>query len=122
MNNLAKNIRTIREMKGIKQVEIALLLNKTQQFISKMENGKVNITPENLEQIAKHLGLEKQSLENFDEKIVFNISQNPNSNNGYVVNYTLPEDERKLYLEHIELLKEQNKYLQEENLKLKSLF
>lgn len=122
MNNLAKNIRTIREMKGIKQVEIALLLNKTQQFISKMENGKVNITPENLEQIAKHLGLEKQSLENFDEKIVFNISQNPNSSNGYVVNYTLPEDERKLYLEHIELLKEQNKYLQEENLKLKSLF
>lgn len=121
MNNLAKNIRIIREMKGIKQVEIALLLNKTQQFISKMENGKVDITPKNAEKIAKHFGLEKKNLENFDEKMIFNISQNPNSNYGYVVNYTLPEDERKLYLEHIELLKEQNKYLQEENLRLKNL-
>ncbi|WP_435356646.1 helix-turn-helix domain-containing protein [Emticicia sp. SJ17W-69] len=121
MSNLAKNIRTIREMKGIKQAEIARLLNKTQLFISKMENGKVDITPKNIETIAKYFGLEKESLENFDDSIFFNVSQNPNSNDKHISNQTLTENERKLYQEYIDLLRKQNSSLQTENQKLKDL-
>ena len=120
-SNLSKNIRKIREVKGIKQMEIALLLNKSQQFISKMENGKVDINEKDIDKIAKYLGIKRQELENFDEKILFQSSLISNSESNLPKHHFLAADERKIYQEYIELLREQNQNLQVENQRLKGL-
>ncbi len=45
-------------MKGIKQIEIAQLLNVRQQSISKLENGKISIGEQVAQKIANYLGFD----------------------------------------------------------------
>ena len=62
-------IRAVRMMKGIKQSELACFLNVKQQSISKLENGKTNISDEIAEKIANYLGFpSKDEMEIFYEK------------------------------------------------------
>ena len=49
-------IRAVRMMKGVKQSEIAQLLQVRQQSVSKLENGKTRISNEVAGKIARHLG------------------------------------------------------------------
>jgi transcriptional regulator with XRE-family HTH domain len=52
---VGRNIKYIRETKGIKQVNLANTLELSPQTLSYMENGKSEITIRKLEQIAKAL-------------------------------------------------------------------
>jgi DNA-binding XRE family transcriptional regulator len=61
MSGFSNKIRAIRMMKGIKQSEIAYLLNVKQQSISKIENGKIQIGKDVADKIARHLGFSNQS-------------------------------------------------------------
>lgn len=47
-------------MKGVKQSEIAQLLQVRQQSVSKLENGKTRISKEVAGKIARHLGFRDQ--------------------------------------------------------------
>ncbi|MCF0074534.1 helix-turn-helix domain-containing protein [Dyadobacter sp. CY261] len=66
-----EKIRAIRMMRGIKQSEIACLLNVKQQSISKIENGKVRIDKAVAEKIAQYFGFCNQfEMEAFYEKYI----------------------------------------------------
>lgn len=60
MTDFFKMIRAIRMMKGVKQSEIAQLLQVRQQSISKLENGKTRVSKEAAGKIARHLGFRDQ--------------------------------------------------------------
>lgn len=111
MTKTSTNIRKIRQMKGIKQQEIAGLLNKSQQFVSKIENGKTKIKSEDIEKMAKHLGVNKEEFETFDDKMVFNFTNNDKvESSGYIINYKLDSEIK----EEINLLRDQNLLLREQ--------
>ncbi|WP_041735453.1 helix-turn-helix transcriptional regulator [Dyadobacter fermentans] len=69
-----EKIRAIRMMRGIKQSEIARLLNVKQQSISKIENGKIRIDKTVADKIARYFGFDDQfEMEAFHER---HISKN----------------------------------------------
>jgi len=60
MTDFFKMIRAARMMKGVKQSEIAQLLQVRQQSVSKLENGKTRISKEVADKIARYLGFRDQ--------------------------------------------------------------
>lgn len=50
-------LRQAREKKGFSQMDLAYLIGNDQQYVSKVESGKINISVENLFKITYHLGL-----------------------------------------------------------------
>ena len=59
---IGQNIRKWRELKGIKQEQLAIKLNITKGALSNIENDKTDIGLPRIEEIAKHLGLESMML------------------------------------------------------------
>ena len=55
--NLAKNIKRIREEKGISQGDICRALNLDRGFVSSIENAKRNPTLSTIEKIATAFGV-----------------------------------------------------------------
>gem|GEM_PF-3073690 len=71
MTKFFQMIRAVRMMKGIKQTEIAQLLEVRQQSVSKLENGKTRISKSVADKIAKYLGFNNGAeMESFYEKHV----------------------------------------------------
>ena len=52
---LGQSIRSCRKKKNITQKELALLVGTKQDYISKLENGMINITVDSLSDIASAL-------------------------------------------------------------------
>lgn len=59
---VAANIKKLREAKGIKQAVLAKALNITEQYYSKIENGKCNLYLDKIEEIAQVLQVSAFSL------------------------------------------------------------
>ncbi|MEI7735207.1 MAG: helix-turn-helix transcriptional regulator [Ferruginibacter sp.] len=59
---IGANIRKWRELRGIKQEQLALKLNITKGALSNIENDKTDISLHRIEEIAKHLELETMLL------------------------------------------------------------
>ena len=57
-NIIALNVKNLRLSKKLKREELSLLLGYDNSYISKLEKGKVNITIDKIEQIAKYFGIE----------------------------------------------------------------
>ncbi len=57
-----KKLREFREQRGLSQVELADMVGIGQGYISKIENGSVNVTLEKLLLIAKALRVEPVEL------------------------------------------------------------
>ena len=55
---IGANIRKWRELKGIKQEQLANSLGITKAALSNMENNKADISLHRMEDIANYLGLE----------------------------------------------------------------
>ena len=71
MTSFGEKIRAVRMMKGIKQSELASFLNVKQQSISKLENGRINITGELANKVANYLGFRsKQEMETFYQNYI----------------------------------------------------
>lgn len=71
MKDFFRTIRAVRMMKGVKQSEIAQLLNIRQQSISKLENGKTRVSKTVADKIAQYLGFSNGAdMESFYEKHV----------------------------------------------------
>jgi len=124
MLEIGTKIKRVRELKAITQLHVAKELGMTQGYYSRIESNKLSVDDELLEQIAKILGVEKEAIENFDDKVVLN---NPTINdNGTGVHfcnlvnyYAIDPKLEKLYENQIEMLKEQNRILQAELEELK---
>jgi hypothetical protein len=75
-----------------------------------MEMGESDITYKKLEQISSILGISVEEIAAFNEQMVFNVMHNQ-TGNGLVVNKGISDQERALYEDQIQFLKEQNDYL-----------
>lgn len=62
MNNIAKNLKHIREPRGMTQEQLAAELNVTRQAVSNWENGKTEPDIETLGKIAGCLGTTIEEL------------------------------------------------------------
>lgn len=56
MKNIGYRIADLRETKGLKQSELAKMLNTTQSAIARIESGKQNVSADMLKRIGKALG------------------------------------------------------------------
>ncbi|WP_264535622.1 helix-turn-helix transcriptional regulator [Flavobacterium sp. N1736] len=98
-----------RLAKGFSQQELADLIGMSQSNYSRRENGRKNISDIEWNRIAKELAVEKESIYEADEeKSVENAEIN-------IRQINIPD----FIMEHIELLKEENKNLREELKRLK---
>ena len=55
---IAKNVSKFREICGLKREQLSLMIDCDQSYISKLEKGRINITIDTLEAIAKILKIE----------------------------------------------------------------
>ncbi|KAA6440734.1 helix-turn-helix transcriptional regulator [Dyadobacter flavalbus] len=79
MAGFNEKMRSIRMMRGIKQNEIAELLNVKQQSVSKIESGKIHISKDTANKIANHFGFaSKEEMEIFYEKNICQSSRKAN--------------------------------------------
>ncbi|WP_428666808.1 helix-turn-helix domain-containing protein [Runella sp.] len=96
MKKISKNIRAIRLLRNLKQENIAEDLGMSQQNYSKIERGDQDIKFSKLEAIANVLGVEIEDILSFDDKIIFNIHNNTNSNNGVIINQSRMKEEENI--------------------------
>lgn len=57
-NIFANNIKKLRLSKKLRREELSLALGYDNSYISKLEKGKINITIDKIEQIAKYFEIE----------------------------------------------------------------
>ena len=80
-NHIGRKISRLRELRGLKQEAIALELGISQQAVSKLEQSET-IEDEELEKVAKVLGVLPEGLKNFSEESVFQIINNTFQDNS----------------------------------------
>ncbi|SNR86859.1 helix-turn-helix transcriptional regulator [Flavobacterium sp. ov086] len=100
-----------RLAKGLSQEEIADLIGMSQSNYSRRESGRTNITEIEWQRIAKELGVEKEIIFEPEEQ---NKEKRDEINMLY---FNIPD----FVMQHIELLKKENKKLKEQLKKLKNL-
>ena len=112
---IGQKIKKLRELKNLTQTHMAQELGVTQSAYSKMELGESEVTYRKLEKISGVLGMKPEDVIAFNDQMVFNITNNPNGGNvfSHINQNALPETERKLYQDQINLLKEEISYLKE---------
>ena len=66
MKEIGKNIRIIREIKGLTQEGLADLTGFSQRHISRLENGQTPIKEKCLNRIAKALDIPSDKIEYLD--------------------------------------------------------
>jgi transcriptional regulator with XRE-family HTH domain len=104
---LGLKIKKLRELKNFTQEYMAEELNLTQSGYSKLESGKIDVPYQRLEQISKILGLRLEEVVCFNENMVFDLisHQKEKSNNPIF------DNEKKLYEDQIESLKNEVEHL-----------
>jgi transcriptional regulator with XRE-family HTH domain len=65
---LARNVRRLREAKGLSQEKIAELAGLRQAHVSEIESGLTNLTLDNLQSLALALGVRPMDLLNESAK------------------------------------------------------
>jgi transcriptional regulator with XRE-family HTH domain len=114
---IGNKIRKVRELKNITPKDMADRLNMSTQGYSKIERDEVALNLDRLLEIAGIFEMKPEELLTFDEKMVFNNTENKGGNNG--INYgtfnAFPEEMKELYDKQIKLLEEQNQFLKEQN-------
>ncbi|MBQ8680767.1 MAG: helix-turn-helix transcriptional regulator [Treponema sp.] len=66
-NTFIRNLKYYRKQKGVRQLDLALEIGKSSNYINSIENGKYFPSPETIEEIAHFLGIEPIRL--FDSEI-----------------------------------------------------
>lgn len=105
---IGTKIKKLRELRNFTQEYMAKNLEMTPSGYGKIERDETEVSYQKLEKIAEVLGINVEDIINFNEKLVFNIMHNQNSNNGYVINNSsLTDNEKKLYEQIIAQQKEE---------------
>jgi transcriptional regulator with XRE-family HTH domain len=110
---IGQKIKKLRELKNLTQDYMAQELGVTQGAYSRMELGETEVTYSKLERIADILQMKPEEIITFNENMVFNIMHNDVGNGLVINNNQLSEGEKNLYLQQIDLLKEEVAYLKE---------
>lgn len=108
---LGYKIKKLRELKNLTQEFMAHELGLNQSAYSKLETGAVDISFSKLEKIATIFQMKIEDIMSFNEQLVFNVMNNE-TGNGLVINNTnLTENEKLLYENQINSLKEEIAHL-----------
>lgn len=62
LKDIGKQVKRLREAKGMNQGELADKVNLTRAYISRLESGKINATLSHLQDIAKALKVKLRIL------------------------------------------------------------
>lgn len=109
---LGLKIKKLRELKNLTQTHIAEQLGVSQSAYSKIELGESEVTFSKLEKISETLGMKPEEVIAFNESRMFNLIQSKEKEFGDI-NNSMIENERKLYQDQINLLKEEVAYLKQ---------
>lgn len=113
MITIGNRIRKLRDIKNIKQDDIAKELGMSQSNYSRIENDEIKANDDALEKIASIFKMSKDELTNVDENTV---NFNNCSGSAYKVdvmhNYAISPEIKKLYDDKITLLEEKIKWLE----------
>lgn len=111
---IGSKVRKLRELRNYSQEYMATQLGLSQSNFARMEKNEIAINDERLQQIADILGTDVETIKNFDDAIIFNITQGNNSAAGVncqVHNYQISQEIKQLYEDKIHLLEEKLEYL-----------
>ena len=84
--HVGRNIGRLRELRGIKQDDLAFSIGVSQQAISYIEYCET-VDEEKLQLIDKELGISVEAIKNFSEEVVFQIIGNTYHDNSSSLNY-----------------------------------
>lgn len=108
---IGHKIKKLRELKNLTQEHVATGIGISQGAYSRLELGDSEITYSKLEKIAGVLEMKPEEIIAFNENMVFNVMNNEIGNGLVINNNQLSEGEKNLYVQQIELLKEEVQYL-----------
>lgn len=111
---IGEKIRKIRTLKGFSQEYMSDKLKISQPAYSDIENSKTKVSIATIQELATIFEIDTNDLINFDESQVFNNTFNQNSNGFFNVKKYINEtfdNERKLYQNQIQTLKDEVVYL-----------
>jgi transcriptional regulator with XRE-family HTH domain len=113
MENLkiGHKIKKLRELKNLTQEHMAKSIGISQGAYSRMELGETEITYTKLEKISEELGMKPEEVIAFNESLVFNVMNNQTGNGLVINNNQISEEDKNLYIQQVNLLKEENAYL-----------
>jgi transcriptional regulator with XRE-family HTH domain len=69
MHSIAENIKSIRELKGLKQIEVANYINVDKSAYSKIEKGTRALTVDELQKMAQLFGMTTDQILNHDGNV-----------------------------------------------------
>ncbi|WP_083234941.1 helix-turn-helix domain-containing protein [Candidatus Marithrix sp. Canyon 246] len=121
---LPKNLKTIRKLRNLTQETMAEKLGVSTYSYAKIERGETDVNISRLQQIAKIMEIELSQLFCLDEKKIFQLGTNNNTqgDNWYVNSSAQTECKQELEKAHfinkqqkteIDYLKQQTSYLKE---------
>ena len=119
MNNtttLGHRIKKLRELRNLTQEHVAGKLGISQSNYARMESNDISIPEKRLADISAILQTTPDAIRNFDEGVIFNITQGDNGNAGQHVtvnNYKISPELQKLYDDKIRLMEEKILFLEE---------
>lgn len=115
LHSIGTKVKKLRELRNFTQKHMADQLGIGQSTYSTIESGELDITLSRLEEISKLLGMRVEDVMAFDERMVFNISTQHHSQNGFAGSFqqTFTNDQKleELYKE-IMALRERVGYLE----------
>jgi transcriptional regulator with XRE-family HTH domain len=101
--NIGFKIKLVRELRRMKQEEVAEELGMTQGSYSRLESDKGDIKFSKLEHVASILKVQVEDIVGYKEGVNFLLTNNKHAN-GVIINQ-MSQSERKLYENHIDSLK-----------------
>ena len=101
----------LRELRNLTQEHMAGVLGVTQSAYSRMEIGETEITYSKLARIATEIGMKPEDIISFSESMVFNVMNNQTGNGLVIQNNHPTNEERELFKQQIETLKNEVDYL-----------
>jgi len=116
---IGDKIKRIRDIKGLKQEDIASLLKITPQAYSKVERNETKLDTDRLEEIAKIFKMSVDEIQQFDERNLFmnNLQECKDSltinniNNFYTNDQAMFETMIAQQKEMIDMLKDELQFL-----------
>ena len=82
-HKIANSIKTMRLLKGYSQEYLAMKVNKSQNWIQKVENGETELTVNHLEIISNALEIDPIMLVSFDSRQIFHQCSHFGGTNYY---------------------------------------
>jgi transcriptional regulator with XRE-family HTH domain len=109
--DLAHNIRKLRENKGLLQKEVALAIGVHPSNYSKMEKGERDISIEVLDKLAGYYGISLDELVHMEGKVPQEVSiQDKSTNEKLKLISQLEEEDRQAIFRMIDCMLTKNKF------------